>query len=318
MTHSITMSKKVEEYLKYRRRLGYLLKVEGGLLEQFGAFADATGHRGALTIELALKWARLPEGSDRLYQARRLEIVRCFARHLSVSEPATQIPPRGMLGPAHRRNTPHIFSESQLVALMAAAGQLRPTGGLRPHTYVTLIGLLASTGLRISEALRLNRADANLRDETLTIRETKFRKTRLVPLHPSAAEALRAYDGTRNRVIGKTEDVSFFLSDQGRKLPYSTVRVTFRKLCDSLQINVNGRRRPRLHDLRHTFACRRIESWYDTNVDLYHAVSSLSVYLGHAKVSDTYWYLTATPSLLACAAKRFELFIETTSREVNP
>ena len=109
MTRSITMSQKVEDYLNFRRSLGYCLKIEGGLLEQFGAFADATGHRGALTVELALKWARLPEGSDRLYQARRLEIVRCFARHLSITEPATQVPPRGLLGPAHRRNTPHII-----------------------------------------------------------------------------------------------------------------------------------------------------------------------------------------------------------------
>lgn len=302
------MLAKVDEYLAFRRGLGYQLRIEGRLLRQFAKFADAAKHRGPLTIDLALRWAQLPDGCDRLYCARRLEIVRCFARYLAVAEPDTQIPPRGMLGPAHRRTTPYIYTTAEVHALMDRAERLSPTSGLRPKTYATIIGLLACTGLRISEALRLTRFDADLGDGIVKIRETKFRKTRLVPVHPTTAAALRAYAGVRDRLVKEVHCDRFFVCGRGFALRYSTVRTVFRKLCDSLRMAGDGRRRPRLHDLRHTFACRRVEEWYDTGTDLGHAVSALSVYLGHAKVSDTYWYLTATPGLMARAAQRFESF----------
>lgn len=302
------MSSKVKQYLEYRRGLGYQLRTEGRLLEQFAEFADASGHCGPLTIDLALRWAQLPKGCDRLYCARRLEIVRCFARHLSVTEPGTEVPPRGLCGTAHRRTPPHIYSEAELAALLHAAGQLTPTNGLRPRTYATLFGLLACTGLRISEALRLERSETDLSRGILKIRETKFRKTRLVPLHATATTALEAYAAARDRLAPQTECGRFFVSDQGHAVPYSTVQHLFRRLCDSLRIAGTGRRLPRLHDLRHTFACRRIEQCYAMQADVDQAVSALSVYLGHAKVSDTYWYLTATPRLVACAAQRFERF----------
>jgi integrase len=190
---------------------------------------------------------------------------------------------------------------------MAAAGRLGPLDSLRPRTYQTLIGLLVATGLRISEALHLARVDADLRLGRLVIRETKFRKTRLVPLHLTATLALRAFAEVRDQAIPNPECDRFFLNDRGTPLAYSTVRHTFRKLCK--QVGIRGsRRRPRLHDLRHTFACRRVERWSDSGVDLARAVPALSVYLGHAKVTDTYWYLTATPELLARAAGRFEGF----------
>lgn len=158
----ISMSTKVQRYLEFRRGLGYQLRIEGMLLEQFGAFADAAGHRGPLTTDLALRWAQLPGHCDRLYSARRLEMVRCFARHLAVTEPGTEVPLRGLLGPAHRRTSPYIYSAAEIAALLAAAKQLAPTDGLRPQTYATLVGLLACTGLRISEALHLGRVDADL------------------------------------------------------------------------------------------------------------------------------------------------------------
>ncbi len=317
MKRATTLLAKVEQYLEFRRGLGYLLKIEGQLLQQFGRFADASGHRGPLTIELALRWAQSAEGSDRLYWARRLEIVRCFARHLAVTEPGTQVPGRRLLGPAHRRTTPHIYTIRELAALLAAARRLSPAHGLRPHTYATLIGLLACTGLRISEALRLASADIDLDRGVLTVRKTKFRKTRLVPLHPTAVAALHAYADNRTRLLGAPRNDHFFLSDQGSELPYSTVRHTFRRLCASLGITGIPRRWPRLHDLRHTFACRRVEQWYQSGTDLDHAISALSVYLGHAKVTDTYWYLTATPDLMALAANRFESFVRKQNGEAN-
>jgi integrase len=308
MTRSTRMSKKVEQYLQLRRGLGYKLQTEGKLLQQFAAFADAADHRGPLTTELALRWARLPADGDRLYWARRLEVVRCFARHLVITEPDTQVPPRGLLGPAHRRTTPYIYSDAEMAALVAAARGLAPSDALRPRTYATLLGTLACTGLRISEALRLTLPDVDLERGVLKIRETKFRKTRWVPPHPTAIAALETYAADRHRMIGKAPADHFFVSQAGRPLPYSTVRTVFRKLCRSLKIMGNGERQPRLHDMRHTFACRCIERWYTESVDLHHAVSALSVYLGHAKVSDTYWYLTATPGLMARAAARFETY----------
>lgn len=307
MTRHPTMSSKVESYLAYRRGLGYQLKIEGRQLQRFAAFADAEGHRGPLTTELAVRWARQPADCDRLYWARRLEVVRGFARHLAATEPGTEIPPVRLLGPAHRRTRPHIYTVAEVSALMAAAGRLGPTGGIRPRTYHTLIGLLAATGLRISEALRLTRGDVDLADGVLAVRETKFGKSRLVPLHPTTTAALVAYARDRDRLVPRPRCDHFFLSDRAAGLPYSTVRTAFRKLCDRLKITGTGRH-PRLHDLRHTFACRRVEEWYDAGADLAHAVSALSVYLGHAKVTDTYWYLTATPDLMARAAARFETF----------
>jgi integrase len=312
-----SMIAKVRQYLAFRRGLGYKLRIEGYLLEQFARYADRTGHRGALTVDLALRWARLPHGADRLYLARRLEIVRCFARHLAAVEPATQIPARQLLGPAHRRTTPYIYSSAEVAALMAAAQQLTPAGGLRPHTYATLIGLLACAGLRISEALRLRRSDVDCERGVLTIWETKFGKSRIVPLHPTASHALSVYARERDRRIAHAQSEHFFVSAGGERLPYSTVRRVFRTLCVGLRINGLARQ-PRLHDLRHSFACRRVEQWYDAGIHLPHAVSALSVYLGHAKVSDTYWYLTATPDLMARAAARFESFTQSAEGEVLP
>jgi integrase len=297
--------------------LGFQLRVEGEQLKQFGAFVDDCSYRGPLTTELALRWARLPANGDSLYWARRLEVVRCFAKHLAISEPRTEVPPRGLLGRAHRRKTPYIFSDADLAALLAAARRLAPSNGLRPKTYVALIGTLASTGLRISEALRLTRADADLHGGVLKIRETKFRKTRWVPIHSTTVAALQSYSRARDRLAGRQSD-AFFVSSEGRALPYSTARGVFRKLCDSVKLTARGGvRRPRLHDLRHSFACRRVARWYDAGINLDHAVSALSVYLGHVKVSDTYWYLTATPDLLARAASRFEAFAPAAPGEVN-
>ena len=312
-----SMSAKVGRYLEFRRGLGYQLKVEGTLLEPFGVFADTSGHRGPLTVELALKWAQSPKGCNRLYRARRLEIVRCFARYLAVTEPGTEVPGGKLLGPAHRRTTPHIYTTVELSALMGAARRLSPVDGLRPHTYATLLGLLACTGLRISETLRLVQDDVNFAQGVLKVRETKFGKTRLVPLHPTAVTALQAYAETRSRILKATASDRFFLSSRGLELPYSTVKGVFRRLCESLRITGAPRQHPRLHDLRHTFACRRIEEWYAGGTRLDHAISALSVYLGHAKVTDTYWYLTATPDLMAMAADRFESFAQAKPEEDN-
>ena len=309
MSKSTPMVNLVEEYLAYRRRLGYQLRAEGQMLLEFARYADRSGHRGPLTSELATRWARLPAKAAPLYQARRLEVVRCFARHRAIFDSRTEIPPERLLGSAHCRTAPYIYSEAELSTLLAAARQLPSHTGLRPRTYVTMIGLLSCSGLRISEVLKLSRDDIDWEHGTLTIRESKFHKSRLVPLHPSVIRALREYAQMRDRCHPIPQTDVCFVSDWGTPLPYTTFRHTFRRLCKHLPAPLRpGRRVPRIHDLRHTFACRRLLRWYADGADLDHEIDALSTYLGHAKVSDTYWYITGIPELLDLAASRFEHF----------
>ncbi|MCC7375681.1 MAG: tyrosine-type recombinase/integrase [Verrucomicrobiales bacterium] len=296
-----TMLARVQAYLRHRRSLGYALRIEGQLLVKFARFADHRGHRGPPTKGLMLSWATQPSKGTRLYKARRLEIVRTFAKHHAAIEPSTEVPPRHVLGPAHRRTPPHIYTEEQIRTLMVRARRL--SGGLRPKTYETLVGLIACTGLRISEALGLRVADIDFDEGVLTIRESKFRLTRLVPVHRSTVEALRHYNTRRLHLWPHAPH--FLVSDRGAPLPRSTVYHTFRQLAGSI-VPTSNRSTARIHDLRHTFACRVIERWERTKRRAAGRIAVLSRYLGHARVTDTYWYLTATPDLLDAAAKNFK------------
>jgi integrase len=196
-----------------------------------------------------------------------------------------------------------------LSELLKAARNLPPSTGLRPHTYATLFGLLACTGLRVSEAVKLARSDIDWQQGLLTIRQTKFRKSRLVPLHATTLAALRDYAERRDRFHPCPSTAGFFLTRRGTPVALSSVGVTFWRLRKQLRWSSGtGHSKPRIHDLRHTFACRRLQRWYTEGVDIEHAVAALSTYLGHAAVSDTYWYLTGTPELLGLAAARFERF----------
>ena len=295
------MLTRVEDYLRYRRALGYALRIEGGMLLNFARFADKEGHRGPLTCDLAIRWARLPAKADRLYWARRIEVLIGFARYCKSFDPQTEIPPRQLFGPAHRRKTPYIYSCRQLEELLSAARQLSWDQELQ--TYCTLFGLLACTGLRISEALSLRRDDVDMKQGVLTVKESKRRRFRLVPLHPSAVPPLEEYTAKRTKRF--PEATFFFANRCGNRLPYSTVRTTFRKLTLRLGWVINGKR-PRLHDLRHSFACRVLFKWRSRQAGQEDRIDRLSHYLGHERVSDTYWYLSATPELLAAAASRFK------------
>ena len=301
-----SMAAKVDAYVRQRRALGWQLTVEARELARFASYADTIGHQGPLTIELALGWARLAENRSRLYQARRLETVGTFARHLAIIEPETAIPSRGLLGPAHQRIRPYIYSDWEVANLMEQASRLSPANGLRALTYRTLIGLLASTGLRVCETLRLARTDLDTGAGILTVRDTKFHKSRLVPLHSSVTVALENYVRDRDRSIPHPDCSRFFLSLKGAPLLPSVVHYTFAKLRKNISFGGTGQLPPRLYDLRHTFATRRLLEWYRDGTDIGNAITRLSVYLGHVKPSDTYWYLTGTPELLALAAGRFE------------
>ena len=309
MSKRATMVDRAKKYLAHRRSLGFALDSSGTLLMQFARFADRSKHRGPLTAELALRWASLPQTASPRYRAERLSIVRVFARHLAAEDGRSQVPDRRLLGQNHYRLQPHIYSDRQLKELVLAAAKLPPIYPLRPLTYSTLFGLLASTGLRVSEALKLDKEHVDLARGILRIEETKFRKSRLVPIHPTATRALRRYARERDRDRLARDSDPFFVGGHGQALPYSTVRHTFRHLCAHLRWRSNGMLpRPRIHDLRHTFACRRLLRWYQQGVNVDHAIASLSTYLGHSKVTDTYWYLAGTAPLLAIAGKRFEQF----------
>ncbi len=296
-----TMLARVRAYLRHRRAMGYQLRVEGRLLLGFARYADEAGSRGPPTKRIMLAWANLPVGGTRLYKARRLEIVRTFAQHHLAVDAATEVPPRHVLGSAHRRSPPHLYTTGQIRTLMTCARRL--PGKLRPFTYATLLGLLASTGLRLSEALSLSVADVDLQQGVLTIRESKYRRTRLVPVHASTISALKRYSQRRQRYWPHA--VSFLVSDWGHPLTGSAVRQIFRVLARRIT-PTSARPSVRLHDFRHTFACRVLLRWERTKRRAAGRLAILSRYLGHARIVDTYWYLTATPALLDRAAGNFK------------
>lgn len=309
MNRRTDMMALVESYLADKRCLGFDLRIAGRQLLDFAHFADTAGHEGPLTIEIVTAWARSAPHLAPITWARRIEIVRPFAKYLQQFDVANEIPESNLFGRAHRRLVPHIYTDSEIRDLLAAAAELPATDPLRPVRYVTLFGLLAATGLRLSEALKMRRADVDLEQGALTIRETKFRKSRRVPLHPSVTPALREYAALRDRWQPAAVSDHFFLSSHQRELHVSTVEYVFGRLRSKLQWLPRGDHpAPRIHDMRHTFICQRVLLWYRQGVNVDNAMAMLSTYVGHAKVTDTYWYLTGIPELMAIAAQRFECF----------
>jgi len=298
----------LERYLELRRALGFEMRIEGRLLHDFVAFLQGRTLGEPLASQAALDWA-CSRGGPR-WQTRRLCIVRGFLTHLGAYLPGVAIPAPGII-PGTPRPTPFIYSEAQIVALMKEARLLKPEGSLRPHTYATLIGLLASSGLRPGEAIRLHDSDVEMDSQPprLVIRQTKFRKSRLVPVDSSTADALRAYAATRKHLGYDGLCDAFFVSESGTPLAYSTVGRTFLGIVRGLGISGGPHQHgPNLRCLRHSFAVRRMLDWYGRGMDVNVHLPHLSVYLGHAKPQHTYWYLTATPDLLATAAARFESY----------
>ena len=240
--------------------------------------------------------------------------MRQFARYRALVDPATEVPPVGLLGRIRtRRSTPHIYTEAEMAALLQQAHCLLPRHGLRPATYVAYFSLLASTGLRLSEACRLTTDDADLVTGILTIRETKFRKSRLVPLHPTTTRALRRYADRRDACVAPRSEY-FFRTEHSPRLTRTAVEATFRRLRRRLDWTAQGRtRQPRIHDLRHSFVVRRLLRWHREGADVDRKILALATYLGHAKVAHTYWYCTAVPELLASPGQRFERFAQRAS-----
>ena len=297
----------INDYIALRRSLGFKLRRMSEGLREFAVFLEQKA-ASYVTTELAMEWATQPASHQPSDWAQRLSFVRVFARHWHATDARTEIPPTGLLPFRPQRARPYLYSELEIQKLLAAALKLSPSQGLRPRTYHCLFGLLAVAGLRISEALKLDQADVDLGEGILTIRQTKFGKTRLVPLHTSTRDVMADYVRRRGRFLRNASSPCFFLNDHGRRLDGSAVRRTFYDL--SRQIGLRGpkdRKGPRLHDFRHRFAVRTLVEWYRSNEDIERRLPVLSTFLGHGHVADTYWYLSVEPELMGLATRRLEL-----------
>jgi len=296
----------LDEYLAVHRALGVKLRLSGRLLQRFVDFADSKG-AAYITSELAMAWATQPAAAQPAQWANRLGMARRFARYCCASDPRTIVPAPDLLPYRYRRPEPYLYRNEEITRLLEAARRLPSVDGLRPHTFVALLGLYVVTGMRANEPLRLDRDDVDLINGVLTVRDTKFGKSRYVPLHPSTQRALQRYAARRDRCCPNLATPSFFVSDRGTRLTEWCVRWTFVKLSREIGLRAPGDSRgPRLHDLRHRLAIDTLLRWYRRGVDVGRHLPELSTYLGHAHITDTYWYLTATPQLLRYALDSVE------------
>jgi len=293
----------VAEYLTVRRALGFKLYHETWWLPDFVAYLSSHGS-SVITTELALRWAQQPADGDPNWWARKLGAIRQFARHHHACDPCTEIPPPDLLPSRRRRQTPHIYTHEEVTALLQEARRLPDP--LTSATYSTLLGLLAATGMRVGEAIGLDELDVDWGRSLVTVSHGKFGKSRHVPLHSSTLAALHDYAQTRDRLRPRSRAPSFFISRAGTRLIHQNFHRVFLRLVRLSGIGGRGGRRPRLHDLRHTFAVMTVRDWYRAGVDVERRLPWLSTYLGHVSPTTTYWYLTATPELLRMAGDRLE------------
>lgn len=299
----------VADYLAIRRALGHKLVAHERMLAEFAAFAESRGER-SVTIDGAVAWAATASNAGLL--ARRLSMVRGFATYLAAFDPATQIPPEHLVATGVVRRTPYIFNDDEVTTLMDAAGELSPP--LFAVTFATLIGLMAATGIRTAEAVKLDRTDLDCDAGLLSIRYSKYGKSRRIPLHPTVVEALRDYLTRRDTLFPCPVDNALLVTANGARLTGRDTSPTFRRLLAEAGITVPpGRRAPRLHDLRHRFAVTTLIGWHIAEVDVMTRLPLLSLYLGHVNPAHTYWYLSAVPELMGVLAQRLETFLGSSS-----
>jgi integrase/recombinase XerD len=305
-----TFAEHVDNYLRLRRSLGFKLTDHARLLTKFAAHLDTTGVP-FITTEIALTWGVEPVvPPESVVPAMRLLVVRGFASYMAGIDPRTEIPPTGLIRLRRHRRVPYIYTDDEILALMDRAhAAIRQR--LVAATYATLIGLLATTGMRISEAIKLDDTDIDWEQAVLLVRESKFNKSRYVPLHHSTIQALQRYVDAREKLCPDPLDPSFFISLRRRRLDDCAVQATFRRLCDATGIGAEAPLPPRLHDLRHTKAVNTLLAWYREGVDVQARLPALSTYLGHLDPIYTYYYLSAAPELLAHAAGMLDAAQET-------
>ena len=314
-----TLSRELDRYLTIRRSLGYRLRAHERILRKLVAFAEQHGAEH-ISTDLFLRWKKASGGSaSRHTWAQSLAIVRLFAQWLHAIDTGNEVPPRGLIPKNTRRPKPYIYSEDEIRRIVKAAAILPSANGIRALTYPVLFGLIAVTGMRISESLSLDAGEVDLETGVVTIQCGKFGKSRLLPLSADTTARLIAYARERDRHLG-CRPQPFFVSDRGERIAYTTARDTFAVVCKNIGLRPAQRfgrsgRGPRIHDLRHTFAVRTIMNWYRTGKDPAREMIRLTTYLGHADPADTYWYIEAVPELLALASARAEASL---AGEVQP
>ncbi|MGH9095337.1 MAG: tyrosine-type recombinase/integrase, partial [Acidimicrobiales bacterium] len=287
-----------------RRSMGFKLRRAEKLLRQFVAHCEAAGAE-VVTIDVALAWAMMPEAASDSWICHRLGVVRAFSRHLALIDDRNQVIPTDLVPHRPCRATPFVYTEDQVLAMMAAARSFRSP--VRQATFETIVGLLWATGMRIGEALRLDIGDVNLAGGLLTVRDSKFGKSRELPLHASATAALAGYAKRRARWFPAPATDPFFVSAAGNRVLYCNFHAGFKQLVRQAAILPRSPScRPRPHDLRHAYAVRTLTGWYRDGADVEASLPKLSTYMGHVLPANTYWYLSAAPELLALAAERLE------------
>jgi integrase len=294
----------LDRYLNMRQGLGYKYRQQARRLSDFISFMEK--HNAiTITTKLAVTWATLPPDRH-AYWTLRLTDVRGFARHVANIDPETEVPPAGIL-PRLKRARPYVYSDAEVRALLAAALALPPATGLRRWTYHHLFGLIAVTGMRLSEAIGLQRSEVDLDEGVVTIRQSKFGKSRLVPLHRTTREALLSYVDRRDAHLGSRWGPHFFVAERGGRLLHQYVHRVFWRLSRQIGLRCPGDHAgPRIHDFRHRFAIRTLLGWHRQGLDVEQQLPVLSTYLGHACVRDTYWYLSACPELMEEAVRRLD------------
>jgi len=293
----------VAGYLALRRAMGFKMEKHGLLLDSLADWLEGSGLE-TVTVQAAVAWAMLPQGVHPHRWKQRLDAARGFARYLAASDPAAEVPPSGLLDARPNRHQPYIFTGQEIAALLAAAGQHR--WHLPAVTYPALFGLIASTGMRLSEAIRLDDADADLDEAMITIRDSKYGKSRRIPLDATVTAALRDYQQRRRALRPAPAVPALFISAYGNRLIGHLAEAEFRRIIALTGIGANAVNTPRIHDLRHTMAVRTLAGWYRDGGDVAARMPLLSAYLGHVSPVSTYWYLHAVPELLTLAAQRLE------------
>jgi integrase/recombinase XerD len=293
----------VQGYLALRRAMGFKMTKYGPLLDSLAGYLDDAG-LATTTTQAVVEWAMLPQDVHPNRWKQRLDAARGFARYLAASDPAAEVPPAGLLAARPNRHQPYIFTRQEIGTLLAAAGQHR--WHLPAVTYPALFGLIAATGMRLSEAVRLDDADADLDEAMITIRDSKYGKSRQIPVDASVAAALRDYLQQRQALRPGPAAPALFLSAYGTRLLGHCAEAEFRRITAATGIGANAVNPPRIHDLRHSMAVRTLTGWYRDGGDVAARMPLLSAYLGHVSPVSTYWYLHSVPELLALAARRLE------------
>ncbi len=296
------LARHLEDYLRIRRGLGFKLTFPGQVLPQFVTYLEAAG-ASTISVELAIAWAGLPAGVQPISLSHRLGAVRGFARYLATIDPSTEVPPCGIWPSVSRRPTPYLWSDADIDSLLDATRRLHPS--LRAATHEALFGLLAASGMRVGEALKLARDDVDLDDGVVRIDNGKYGRSRLVPLHPTTTKALGGYAAHRDELCPKPKPTTFFVSKAGTALSYGAVRKTFVEITTAIGLRT-ATLRPGIHGLRHSFAMRTLVEWHRAAINVESRMAVLSNYLGHVNPVGTYWYLSAAPELMELAAARLD------------